>query len=439
MPASRQMNLGIFVLPTGNHVAGWRIPGAITRSEDIPALVNIAESAERAKYDFIFFADTPASLLGSHPGIVLRLEPATLLSALALKTSRIGLVATFSSTYMEPYNLARLVGSVDHISGGRAGWNVVTTSNYDAAANFGRPYTPHDERYEIATEYLDVVQGLWDSWEEDAVVANPETGDYYDRSKVHVLDHEGQYFKVKGPLNLSRCPQGQPVIVQAGSSSTGQAFAARYGEVVFTVQQDIAEGKRFAEGLRAQVAAAGRNPAHCKILPGFLPVVGRTEEEAKAKFALLASTIKPGSALVVMSERYGHDLSKFPMDGPVPELPLSETTQGYAAVMLAMARRQNMTLKDLHDLFAISRGFLMTVGTPKTIADTMEEWFNSGACDGFMLTPAWFPGDMDDFSELVLPELRKRGLFREDYEATTLRGHLGLPVPQNRFLKKETA
>ena len=429
----KKMNIGVFVMGTGNHFSGWRVPGSITRAEDFEAISGIAQAAEQAKYDFIFFADAPTCVPNNHPSYVLKFEPTTLLGALAGRTSKIGLVATVSSTVTEAYNCARLFASLDQISGGRTGWNVVTTANQLAYDNYGRAMPAHDERYEMATEYLEVVQGLWDSWERDAVVADPVSGEYYDRAKVHVLDHKGKYFQVKGPLNLSRCPQGQPVIVQAGSSSTGQAFAARFGEVVFTVQQDVEEARKFREGLKAQVAATGRKPEHCKILPGFLPVVGRTEEEAKAKLALLASTIKPGSALVVMSERYGHDLSKFPMDGPVPELPLSETTQGYAKVMLAMARRQNMTLKDLHDLFAISRGFLMVVGTPKTIADTMEEWFAAGACDGFMLTPAWFPGDMDDFSELVVPELQKRGLFRTDYETTTLRGHLGLPEPENRY------
>ena len=433
---SRRMSIGVFTLPTGNSIMGWRLPGAIQRSEDFPAILNVARIAEAGKLDFVFFADTPACVLGGHPGHLLRFEPTTLLAALATHTTPVGLVATVSTSYQEPYNLARLVATADYLSGGRAGWNVVTTSNPDAAPNFGREAVPHDQRYEIAAEYLEVVQGLWDSWEADAVQPNPETGDYYDRSKVHVLDHKGKYFQVRGPLNHSRSPQGQPVIVQAGSSPAGQGFAARFAEVVFTVQQDLGESKAFADGLRQQVAAAGRSPDHVRVLPGFYPVVGRTEEEAKAKFAELARYVIPGSATNLMSERYGHDLSVYPMDGPVPDLPLSQTRgQSFAKVLFAKARRENWTLKDLHDLIALSRAYLMVVGTPATIADVMEEWFTAGACDGFMLTPAYFPTTLEDFTELVVPELQKRGLFRTDYEAKTLRGHMGLPEPKNRFAK----
>ncbi len=430
---SRQMNIGVFVLATGNHFAGWRFPGGVTEAENFQDVAAIAKAAERGKYDFVFFADTPTCIPDNHPSYLLKLEPTTLLAALATQTSRIGLVATLSSTVTEPYNCARLFASVDTISGGRAGWNVVTTGNVEAYWNYGREMPAHDLRYEVATEYLEVVQGLWDSWEAGAVKADRETGEYFDRSKLHVLDHKGKHFQVRGPLSHSRSPQGQPVIVQAGSSPSGQAFAARFAEVVFTIQQDVEEARSFAKGLKAKVAAGGRSPEHCKILPGLFPVVGRTEEEAKAKFAELCRYIEPGSAMMIMSERYGHDLSAYPMDGPVPELPPSEQLQSYAKVLLAKARRENMTLKDLHDLFALSRGYILVVGTPKTIADTMEEWFTSGACDGFMITPAIFPQSLDEFTELVLPELRRRGLFREDYEGKTLRENLGLPEPKNRF------
>ena len=429
----RQMNLGVFVLATGNHIAGWRFPDAVTSSEDLSALTDIAKRAERGKYDFIFFADTPTCILENHPSYLLKLEPITLLAALATSTSRIGLVATLSSTFTEPYNLARLVASVDRISDGRVGWNVVTNVNDLAASNYGRELPPHALRYEMATEYLEVVQGLWDSWEKDAFIANRSTGQYVDPGKLHVLDHRGKFFTVRGPLSHSRSPQGQPVIVQAGSSASGQDFAARYGELVFTIQQDLDEAKAFAASLKQKVAAAGRSPDHCKILPGFFPVVGRTEAEAKQKFAELARFVEPGSAMMVMSERYGHDLSQYPMDGPVPELPLSEKVQGFAKVLATKARRENLTLKELHDIFALSRGYILVCGTPTSIADTMEEWFVAEACDGFMITPAYFPGALDDFTELVIPELQRRGLFRTDYKGTTLRSHLGLPEPKNRF------
>lgn len=430
----RQMNIGIFAVATGNHHAGWRFPGAITSAEDFPAIAEIAKAAELGKYDFIFFADSPICILDDIPGYLLKLEPTTLLAGLAACTSQIGLVATVSSTFTEPYNLARLIASVDRMSGGRAGWNVVTTSNEIASANYGQELLPHDQRYEIAAEYMEVVQGLWDSWEEGAVLADRETGVYADRSKAHFLNHKGKYFSVRGPLSHSRSPQGQPVIVQAGSSSSGQQFAARYAEVVFTVQQDMNEAKAFAKGLKEKVKAAGRSPDHCKILPGLLPVVGRTEEEAKQKFKELTQFIEPGSAMMVMSARYGHDLSKYPLDGPVPELPPSEGSQGFAHVALAKARRDNLTIRELHDIFALSRGYILLCGTPASIADTMEEWFTAGACDGFMIAPAHFPDALTEFTELVVPELRKRGLFRSDYEGKTLRSHLGLPEPKNRFV-----
>lgn len=432
----RQMSLGVFTLPIGNSIMGWRLPGAVQRSEDFQGILNVAKIAEAGKFDFVFFADTPACVQGGHPGHLLRFEPTTLISALATHTSHVGLVATLSTTYQEPYNLARLIASADYLSGGRVAWNVVTTSNPDAATNFGRDTVPHDERYAIADEYLEVVKGLWDSWEADAVQPNPETGVYYDKSKVHTLDHKGKYYEVKGPLNHSRSPQGQPVVIQAGSSPAGQKFAARFADVVFTVQQDVGEAKAFAEGLRKQVAAAGRSPDDIRVLPGFYPVVGRTEEEAKAKFAELAKYVIPGSATNLMSERYGQDLSGYPMDGPVPDLPLSQIRgQSFAKVLLAKARRENWTLKDLHDLIALSRAYLVAVGTPQSVADIMQEWFDAGACDGFMLTPAFFPTSLSDFTELVVPELQKRDIFRKDYTATTLRGHMGLPVPKNRYEK----
>ncbi len=435
MPANtRQMNFGVFVHTTGNHISGWRFPGAITRDEDFPAIHNVAMVAEKAKLDFVFFADTPTSMNDGLPVHLVRFEPATLLSALAVTTSRIGLVATLSTTYNEPFNLARQTASIDQLCQGRAGWNAVTTANMEAAPNYGRAIIEHDKRYEIAAEYLEVILGLWDSWEDGAIIANQETGEYFEPKKVHTLDHKGEFYQVKGPLPHSRSRQGRPVIVQAGSSPAGQAFASRYADVVFTVQQDMEEARKFREGIKRQVAAAGRSPDEVKVMPGILTVVGRTEEEAKAQFAALAASIKPGSAMKVMSERYGHDLSTYPMDGPVPELPPSPLrTQGYAEVMLAKARRENWTLKDLHDLFALSRGYLMVVGTGESVADTLEEWFKVGACDGFMLTPAYFPGPLEDFCNLAIPVLRKRGLFREDYAGDTLRSHLGLPVPKNRY------
>ena len=432
----KQMNIGVFVMATGNHFSGWRVPGSLTKAEDFESIAKIAQDAEKAKYDFVFFADAPTCVPNNHPSYVLKFEPTTLLGGLAARTSKIGLVATVSSTVTEAYNCARMFASLDQMSGGRSGWNVVTTANQLAYDNYGRAMPAHDDRYLMATEYLEVVQGLWDSWEEGNIKADHATGEYVDVSKLHVLNHQGKYYKVRGPISSSRSPQGQPVIVQAGSSPAGQQFASQFAEAIFTVQHDMAEAIEFRAGLKALAKSHGRPDNAIKILPGFFPIVGRTEEEAKAKFDELCRYIEPGSATTLMSARYGHDLSKYPLDGPVPELPPSDGEQSFARVLLAKARRENLKLKHIHDIIALSRGYILVMGTGKQVADTMEEWFTSGACDGFMITPANFPSALEDFTELVLPELRARGLFREEYEATTLRGHLGLPVPENRYSKK---
>jgi FMN-dependent oxidoreductase (nitrilotriacetate monooxygenase family) len=429
-----KLHLGVFVAAAGNHVSGWRIPDALTSTEDFDALLAIVETAERAKLDFAFFADAPVSSPDSHPNFVFTLEPTTLLGALAARTSDIGLIATVSSTFVEPYNLARSIGTVDRISGGRAGWNVVTTGQPGAAENYGRELPPHELRYEIADEYLEVVKGLWDSWEEGARVADKASGTFIDRSKLHVLDHEGEHFSVRGPLGLSRSPQGQPVIVQAGSSDSGQAFAAKHAEIVFTVQQDLEDARLFYKAMKEKVAAAGRDPEDCKILCGLYPVVGGTEAEAKTKFDQLASYVQPGSALKIMSERFGIDVSDIPLDGPVPDLKPSATGQrSFLTVMCAKARREGLRFKDIHDLFAIARGYLLAQGDAASVANLMEEWVDAQACDGFMLIPPFFPGAFDDFVELVVPELQRRERFRRAYEGRTLRSHLGLPTPVNQF------
>ncbi|MGY4489533.1 FMN-dependent oxidoreductase (nitrilotriacetate monooxygenase family) [Bradyrhizobium sp. LM3.2] len=288
-------------------------------------------------------------------------------------------------------------------------------------------------RYEIAAEYLDVVQGLWDSWESDALLYDVKTGRFFDRSKVHAVNHQGRFFKVKGPLGISRSPQGQPVIVQAGSSATGQHFAAKYAEVVFTIQQDIEEARAFYKKLKDQVEAAGRPRDSLRILPGFFPIVGRTEEEAKAKYDELVALIEPGSALKIMSDRLGHDMSKFPMDGPLPDLPLSDEVQSFLTVLHAKSRRETLTLRDIHDLFAVSRGYILVYGTAASIVDVMQRWVEAEACDGFMITPAVFPNSLIDFKELVVPELQQRGLFRAEYSGSTLRSRFGFSTPENRF------
>ena len=427
------MHLGVFAVGNGNHVAGWRHPGALQSGDDIGNYVDIAQRAEQARMDLVFLADNVRCDRGDHPGFVSRTEPFTTLSAVAMHTRRIGLVASGSTSYTEPYNLARYVASLDHISGGRAGWNLVTTNTPLSAENFGKEPVPHDERYEIAAEYIEVVKGLWDGWEPDAKVVDVESGRFLDPGKVHDLDHRGKYFSVRGPLNLSRGPQGQPVIVQAGSSRAGQAFAARYAEVVLAVQLDFERARRFYASLMHDVAANGRDPEHCKVLPGLLPVVGGTEAEAKEKLDTLASYVDETVGFLTMTDRIGHDFSSFPIDGPIPDLPLSAEVQGYARMMLTPEYRATHTLRDLYNNFAVSRGYLIACGTGEQIADLMEGWFRGGACDGFVVAPAHFPEALDDFTRGVIPVLRERGLFRTEYGGPTLRDHLGLPVPANRY------
>ncbi len=430
------MHLGVYAVGTGNHIAGWRHPGATTTSEDLEVFKTIAASCERGKLDFLFVGDNLAFLFEGHPGQMLRFEPTTLLSALASVTTHIGLIGTASTTYSEPFNIARQFASLDHLSRGRAGWNVVTSTTSEAVENFGREaMVEHDLRYEIATEFVDVVLGLWDTWEDDARIENKETGQYYDRNKVHVLDHKGKHFAVKGPLNLTRTPQGRPIIVQAGSSPAGQQLAARYAEVIFTVQLDKDESRKFYDGVKSQVIASGRRPEHCNIMPGMVPVVGRTDEEARAKLAQLMTYVDPTSAMRTMSLRFGHDMSIYPLDGPVPDLPLSNRQQSYIKVATSKAKRLGYKLRDIDNEIAVARGYLLACGSPTTVADLMEEWFKDGALDGFVLLPTHFPEAFDDFIDLVIPELQKRGLFRKDYQGTTLRDHLGLPKPENRFAR----
>jgi len=427
-----KMHLGLIVLGAGNHVAGWRMPDAQFGSENFPLLRGIAEAAERAKLDLLFFADAVNTGLNAHPGMMVRLEPLTLLAALAVCTRRIGLAATVSTTYTEPYNLARALASIDHISGGRAGWNVVTGSSPDAAANFSRDkHPPHAERYAMAEEYLSVVKGLWDSWEEGAIVGDKARGIFADPARMHMLDHAGRFYKVKGPLNITRPPQGYPVIFQAGASDVGRDFAAATAEVVFTVQQDLAEAAAFAEDLRDRCEAAGRPRDAIKIMPGVCPVVGRTETEAKARIAELASLADPKAAMKVLSDRLGQDLSQLPLDGPVPELPPSTMMQGYAATLASVARRHNMTLRELRDFAAAGSGHRVVHGTPGMIADDLTEWFASGAAQGFIVQSTHYPGPLNEFLEQVVPLLVRRGLFRSEYEGVTLRDHLGLARPEH--------
>ncbi len=436
---SRQMHLGVFVLGTGNHIAGWRWPGAFDTFESLAVVQAIARTAERGRFDLLFLGDGLSADPGAHPSFTTRLEPITMLAALAASTTHVGLGATSSTTYNEPFTVARAFASLDHISGGRAAWNAVTSSNPDGASNFGRQHPPHGERYQVAEEFVDVVCGLWDGWEDGAVVADRATGEYIDPAKVHRLNHAGRYFTVSGPLNTSRPPQGRPVILQAGASEPGLALAARTADVVFAVVQDFEEARAAYAGLKARVAAFGRDPDRLSVLPGVMPVLGGTQAEAMRNLETLQSFVSPTNAIKMLSTRLGQDMSRFPMDGPVPDLPLPDTSHGFARTMLAKARRENMTLRDLYNLTGAARGHWVLCGTPETVADTLEAWFVGRAADGFNILPATFPQAFDAFVDEVVPILQRRGLFRREYEGETLRDHLGLPRPDRGPLPDVTA
>ena len=433
---SRQLKLGAFLWPTGHHIAAWRHP-------DVPAdlgtnlkhFIEVARTAERGLFDMLFFADqlaifndTPDKL--SRNSYMVRIEPFTLLSALATVTDRIGLVCTATTTYDEPYHVARRFASLDIVSGGRSGWNVVTSANPAEAANFNRDdHVEHDERYRRAWEFVKIVQGLWDSWEEDAFIRNKETGLYLDPKKMHELNHQGQYFRVRGPLNVSRSPQGQPVIVQAGSSDAGRGLASGLAEVVFTAHQNLRDAKEFYDDIKTRAAKSGRNPDHVKVMPGVFVTVGRTKQEARDKYEVLQQLIDPKVALAQLSTFIKFDLSNYPFDGPVPDLPPSVTVSSRPAMLLKFARQENLTIRRLALHIAGSRGHWTLIGTAQEIADQLEDWFLNGAADGFNYMPPTIPGSLEDFVSLVVPELQKRGIYRSRYEGTTFRESLGLPRP----------
>ena len=430
---ARQMHLGVFVLGTGNHIAGWRMPGAYDSFQSLSVVQHIARIAERGCFDLLFLGDGLSAGVNDHPSFTARLEPITMLAALAATTTHLGLGATSSTTYNEPFNVARQFASLDHLCGGRAAWNAVTSSSPKAAPNFGRNHPPHEARYRVAEEFVDVVLGLWDCWEDGAIVAERDTGRYIDGSKVHTLDHEGEFFRVKGPLNVSRSPQGRPIVLQAGSSEPGQNLAARTADVVFSVVQDFSEAQAAYASLKGRMPGYGRRPEEIAVLPGVMPILGRTRQEARDVLEQLQSFVTSTNAASMLGNRLGMDVSGFPMDELVPDLPLPDTSHGFAKAMLSKARREKMTWRDLHNLTGAARGHWVIAGTATDIADTLQEWFEGGAADGFNILPAWFPGAFDGFVDEVVPELQRRGLFRTEYTATTLRGHLGLDVPRNRF------
>ncbi len=445
----RKMKLGAILGPTGSHAASWRHPSsARDGSVNIRRYVEGAQTAERAKLDFVFLTDGLAmqnismEALSRTASFGARLEPLTALSAVAMCTSHIGLVATASTTYNEPFHLARKFASLDHISDGRAGWNLVTSSTEVEALNFSRSeHMLHADRYKRANEFADVVRALWDSWDDDAFIRDPESGLYFEPGKLHVPHHKGEYFQVKGPLTVARSPQGHPIIFQAGSSGPGMALAARTADCIFTAQPALENGQAFYRQVKALAASFGRNPDDLKIMPGFNPVVAATRAEAQAKFRELEELVHPLMGLGMLSMALGIELDPaiHPLDGPIPELPPTNSGQSRQAMLLDTARRDNLTLRELALRQVNGSGNSWAVGTPSDIADKMEEMFTQGAADGFALTPAVLPSSLDDIAEFVVPELQKRGLFRTEYEGATLRENLGIPRPDLVGRQRETA
>ncbi|MGP8119900.1 MAG: LLM class flavin-dependent oxidoreductase [Xanthobacteraceae bacterium] len=439
--SKRQLRLGAFMRPVSIHTGAWRYPGAVPDANfNFPVLKRLAQKLEHGKFDAFFMADHLAvlnmpvnALKRSHT--VTSFEPFTLLSALAGATERLGLIATGSTTFDEPYHVARRFASLDHISGGRAGWNIVTTSNPDAALNFGLDdHMEHDERYRRAREFYDVVTGLWDSFADDAFVRDVEAGLYFDPVRMHVLGHKGKYFSVRGPLNIARPVQGWPVIVQAGASEAGKQLAAETAEAVFTGGGSLKDAQALYADIKGRMEKVGRNRDHMKILPGAFVVVGETVEEALQKRARLDALVHYDSAIASLSVWLGVDASGFDPDAPLPELPRTNASQSGQERLVALARRENLTVRQLAARVG-GYGGLSFVGTPATIADAMEEWLTTDACDGFNIMFPFLPQGLDDFVDHVVPELQRRGIFRRDYEGRTLRENLGLPRPDNRFFE----
>lgn len=419
MTAPRQMKLGAFLWATGHHIAAWRHPKAhATAGIDIDHYIQLARTAEAAKFDMVFCEDA-AGLREANVGIAsqtsrsIGFEPISLLSALAAQTSRIGLVSTASTSYNEPYGLARTFLALDHLSGGRAGWNLVTSASPIEAANFGSTgLRPHADRYERAREFAEVVAGLWRGTLDGA------------------SGYDGQSFSVRDPLDLPRSPQGAPVLVQAGASDVGRDLAARTADVVFTAAQTFEEAKAFYDDLKGRLAAYGRAPDDIKIMPGVAPVVAETEARAQAKYEELQELIPDDVGVALLSSYLSiSDLSRYPIDGPLPQLPPSEGMQSRQALVIEQSRRDNLSIRQLARHFAGARGHWRIVGTATQIADELQARFEGGAADGFNVMPSFFPGELDAFAKLVVPELQRRGLFRKDYEGRTLRDHLGLKRP----------
>lgn len=432
---TEHLTLNAFLMGVGHHESAWRLPESDPRAaRDIDHYLSLAKLAERGKLDSVFFADSPSIMSdpARRPSEVL--DPVLLLSAMAVATERIGLIATASTTYNEPYNLARTFASLDAISNGRAGWNLVTSADLKAGANFGLAEAPtHADRYARANEFLDVVLGLWDGWEDDAVVADKTSGVFADPEKVHALAHTGKHFRVHGPLNVGRSPQGRPVVVQAGSSGPGIALAAAHAEAVFTAQTTIEDGRAFYAELKSEARKVGRDPSQLRILPGLVPIIGSSEAEARAIEQSLDEHVVLEHPLEQLASDIGIPADQIDLDAPLPTgiRPAREIEGNRTRYELtvALARRESLTVRQLLLRLGSGRGHRAFVGTPEQVADSMQEWAETGAADGFNVMPAVLPSGLETFVEHVVPILQQRGLFRREYEGTTLRDHLRLRVP----------
>ncbi|QAY67180.1 LLM class flavin-dependent oxidoreductase [Paenibacillus protaetiae] len=433
--AKKQLRLGAIIHGVGGNVGGWRHPDAITdASVNFGFYKQQAQKAEQGKFDFVFIADGLYITEKSIPHFLNRFEPVTILSALGAVTSNIGLVGTLSTSYSEPFTVSRQFASLDHISGGRAGWNVVTSPLEGSAKNYSRTSHPtHAERYRIAEEYLEVARGLWDSWEDDAFVRDKASGVFFDPSKMHRLNHEGEHFSVQGPLNIARSKQGHPVVFQAGSSEAGRNLAAKSADAVFTHYDTVEEGAAFVQDVKQRAAAYGRSPDEILILPGIGTIIGRTQEEAEQKYEQLTELVTIDKALDYLGRFFEHfDFSQFPLDEPFPELGDlgSNSFQSGTDKIKREAKELGLTLRQVALRSATPKP--RYIGTPETVADLIQADFEAGAGDGFIIH-ATTPTGLDEFVDQVIPILQERGIFRTEYESDTLRGNLGLAIPENRY------
>lgn len=440
MAPRRELKFGAFMRPASIHTASWRYPGGLPDANfNFDHHLRFARTLERGLFDALFMADhlavlnmPMAALMRS--ATVTSFDPLTLLPALATVTRHLGLIATASTSYNDPYHIARKFASLDHLSGGRAGWNVVTSANPHEAHNFGRDaHLEHADRYRRAREFHAVVTGLWDSWADDAFVHDVERGIFFDPARLHVLDHQGEFFKVRGPLNIARPVQGYPVIVQAGSSNEGKELAAETAEIIFSANITLESARDFYQDVKTRMARYGRDPDSLKVMPGAFIVLGPTAEEARRRKSLLDSLVHPDSGISSLSVMLGHDISHLDLDGPLPEIPESNASKSSRDKIIERARLENLSVRQLAQWIGGSYGILEMVGTPSQVADQMQAWFEAEAADGFNIMFSHLPGGMEDVVDTLIPELQRRNLYRRAYVGPTLRDQLGLARPINRF------